>query len=132
MESCSHCGKLIGDLQPAHLLDEKVYCGICHPFLLMQAEQAKQAAAAPPPIAYATPARLAMPGEAGYVMQPGDIICPNMNCRYVGPALKVARGSVPLGCLLMIVTFGIGVIYFIIKSGSDILCPRCGLHIRRE
>lgn len=63
-------------------------------------------------------------------LNPGDIICPNPQCRYIGPPRKVPRGSAVLGLLLFFVFVLPGVIYLIVMSGYNYICPQCGLHIR--
>ena len=60
----------------------------------------------------------------------GDIICSNPQCCYVGPPKRESRGSVILAVLLFL--FGIlpGIIYMVVMSGYNYVCPRCGLRHR--
>lgn len=66
------------------------------------------------------------------IRTPGDIICPNPSCRYVGPPLKVARGSILLGFILLLFFILPGILYFIFMQGYRYNCPKCGLQIRSE
>jgi hypothetical protein len=63
-------------------------------------------------------------------LNPGDIICPNSQCGYCGPPRKVPRGSLILGLILCLFFILPGVIYLMVMSGYNYICPRCGLHIR--
>jgi DNA-directed RNA polymerase subunit RPC12/RpoP len=65
-------------------------------------------------------------------LAPGDIICPNPNCRYQGPPKKVARGSILVGLILLCLFILPGVLYFVFMQGYRYSCPRCGLQIRTE
>lgn len=125
MESCTNCGHLIGARQKALLIDERVYCEVCHPVILrkLEADRPKPPAPRPPP--------MVAPGEPGYVQQTGDIICPNVNCKYVGPPKRVAKGSILVLILLALFTLGIAaILYMIFFSGHKIVCPRCGLQLQ--
>ena len=57
------------------------------------------------------------------------IICPNPRCGYVGPPLRVARGSTLAGLVLLLFFVLPGVLYFMFKSGYRYNCPQCGLQI---
>jgi hypothetical protein len=61
-----------------------------------------------------------------------DIICPNPNCGYKGPPEKVARGSVLVGVILTFFFFLPGILYFMLKGGYRILCPKCGLQLSSD
>jgi hypothetical protein len=61
-----------------------------------------------------------------------QIICPNPNCGYRGPAQATARGSMLVGCLLMFFFFLPGLIYFIFMQGYRYTCPRCGMQISAD
>jgi predicted RNA-binding Zn-ribbon protein involved in translation (DUF1610 family) len=61
-----------------------------------------------------------------------NIICPNINCGYQGPARKKARGSILVGLILCLFFLLPGIIYFIIKSGYRHFCPKCGLQIAND
>ena len=60
----------------------------------------------------------------------GEIICPNLNCGYVGKPKQQARGSVAVGCLLTVIMILPGLIYFALMSGYTYICPNCGVEIR--
>ncbi len=64
------------------------------------------------------------------VRRPGDIICPNPNCRSEGPPRKVARGSILVGVVLLLFFILPGILYFIFMQGYRYDCPKCGLQIR--
>jgi hypothetical protein len=66
------------------------------------------------------------------VRRPGDIICPNPNCRYEGPPRKVARGSALVGILLLFLFILPGILYLVFMQGYRYYCPKCGLQIRNE
>lgn len=57
----------------------------------------------------------------------GEIICPNPNCGYRGPAKKKARGSFLVGLILCLFFLLPGILYFMFKSGYRYSCPKCGL-----
>ena len=63
-------------------------------------------------------------------LNPGDIICPNPQCGYIGPPKKEARGSLLVAILLCFLFLLPGLIYMIAMSGYNYVCPRCGVHIR--
>lgn len=63
------------------------------------------------------------------VPRPGDIICPNPHCSYQGPPRKVARGSIIVGVVLLLLFIIPGVLYFIFMQGYRYYCPKCGLQI---
>lgn len=67
---------------------------------------------------------------AAAVRGPGDIICPNPNCRYQGPPRKVARGPILLGLVLLLLFILPGILYFIFMQGYRYYCPKCGLQIK--
>jgi hypothetical protein len=66
------------------------------------------------------------------VLRPGDIICPNPNCRYEGPPRKVARGSILIGVILLLFFILPGILYFVFMQGYRYSCPKCGLQIGSE
>ena len=66
------------------------------------------------------------------VLGPGDVICPNPNCRYQGPPRKVARGSILVALLLLCCFILPGVLYAIFMQGYRYHCPRCGLQLASE
>lgn len=61
---------------------------------------------------------------------PGGIICPNPNCRYVGPG-KTTGG---MNCLVFLVLLLLGfipaLIYLLVCPKEEVHCPRCGTKIR--
>ena len=76
------------------------------------------------PVAMAAPARR-LPG-------PGEIVCPNPNCGYVGPGQKIARGSTIIGILLLLCWILPGIIYFMFFSGYRTCCPRCQCQLNND
>jgi hypothetical protein len=63
-------------------------------------------------------------------LNPGDIICPNPQCGYIGPPKKEARGSIVVAILLCLLFLLPGLIYMAAMSGYNYIRPRCGVHIR--
>ena len=63
-------------------------------------------------------------------LEPGDIICPNPHCGYIGPPKKEARGSMIVAILLFFLFVLPGLIYMVVMSRYNYVCPRCGVHIR--
>lgn len=62
-----------------------------------------------------------------------QVICPNPNCGYRGPTMRVEKGSVVLGVLLMLFVFVIpGLLYLIFMCGSKDICPQCGIQVGKE
>ena len=61
-----------------------------------------------------------------------QIICPNPNCGYIGPAERTARGNFAVGCLLTIFFLLPGILYFIFMQGYRYNCPKCGLQISSD
>ena len=84
-------------------------------------------AVAPP---NAQPRRVYVASPPPAKLSPGDIICPNAQCRYVGPPKREARGSGLVAILLCLLFLLPGLIYMIAMSGYNYVCPRCGVHIR--
>lgn len=68
----------------------------------------------------------------GVAVRPGDIICPNPRCGYVGPPRRKARGSTLLLVLLLLLWILPGLLYLLFRSGYIYCCPRCGMEIRRD
>jgi hypothetical protein len=60
------------------------------------------------------------------------IICPNPNCGYRGKPRRKARGSIIVGLFLCMFLLLPGILYFMLKSGYRIYCPRCGLQIAAD
>jgi len=58
-----------------------------------------------------------------------NIICPNPNCGFKGPAQRKARGSTLIGFILLCFFILPGLIYFMFKSGYRYSCPKCGMQI---
>jgi hypothetical protein len=57
---------------------------------------------------------------------PGEIICPNPNCGYIGKPSYIRRGSLGVGCLLAILFLIPGMIYIACTDGYRLVCPNCG------
>ena len=62
----------------------------------------------------------------------GEIICPNPNCGYRGPAKIRLRGSALVGLILLCFFILPGLLYFMFKSGYRYTCPKCGMQIRSD
>ncbi|MGE5608331.1 MAG: hypothetical protein ACM359_03675 [Bacillota bacterium] len=120
LETCANCFRTIGRLETPFIWQGQIVCSACHTHL-------SQAAATPPPdvLPYARPA---LPAKA----EPGQIICPNPNCGYRGPAFRSRKGSVLIMVGLLLLAFIPGLIYAILRDGYTVSCPRCGLKIRDE
>jgi hypothetical protein len=87
----------------------------------------------PMPVRTAAPALpVAMAAPVRRVPGPGDIVCPNPNCGYVGPGQKIARGSTIIGILLLLCWILPGVIYFMFFSGYRTCCPRCQCQVNND
>jgi len=61
-----------------------------------------------------------------------NIICPNQNCGYQGPAEEKARGSTVLLIILLLLWIVPGLIYLGLRSGYKYSCPKCGLDIASD
>lgn len=61
-----------------------------------------------------------------------NIICPNSNCGYKGPAKRVARGSAIVGLFLLCFFILPGILYFMFKGGYRYSCPQCGMQISSD
>jgi uncharacterized membrane protein YqaE (UPF0057 family) len=62
----------------------------------------------------------------------GDsIICPNANCGFRGGSLVKSRGDMAIAFLLMIIGLVPGLIYMLACNGKDLVCPKCGVFVRR-
>lgn len=77
-----------------------------------------------PPVSTASPVRR-QPGR-------GEIVCPNLNCGYVGPGDKIARGSTIVGILLLLCWILPGILYFMFFSGYRTCCPQCKCQINND
>lgn len=137
MESlrCANCEAPIGKLQTPYVWREQIICPDCYERLAQSppaARSATHAALSPPPLPAVAPHSAAGAVPFAHSMQPGDIICPNPRCGYVGPAMAKAKGSVGLGCLLMIFFLIPGILYFLFTQGFRYSCPRCGVFINSD
>ena len=63
---------------------------------------------------------------------PRQIICPNPQCGYNGPARMEARGSCLVAGLLFLLGILPGVLYLIFRRGYRYYCPKCGLQIAAD
>ena len=60
----------------------------------------------------------------------GDlIVCPY--CHFEGAPMRKSRASTFTGCLLCLFFFVPGLLYFMIRSGETIWCPKCGVQLGR-
>jgi zinc ribbon protein len=60
------------------------------------------------------------------------IICPNPKCNYVGAPRAKSRGSLLVGLILCLCFLLPGIIYFIVMSGYQYVCPKCGLQVASD
>ena len=58
----------------------------------------------------------------------GQIVCPNPNCGYRGPAARVRKGSAGLAVLLFLVFFPAAIVY-ILFTRDWFLCPECRMRL---
>ena len=159
METCENCHRQIGDLETPYVFNDHIVCKECHK-MLSEAESPATQHPVPTSVALAgTP--WDVPCSCGGVMQRFEkktfwgkefwvkcpqcgrterdrtrrgrqIICPNPRCGYQGTVRREPRGSTGLGCLLTLLFFPIGILYFIFMSGYHYVCPRCGVKIRSD
>lgn len=61
-----------------------------------------------------------------------NIICPNPNCGFKGPAQRKARGSILIGFVLLCFFILPGLLYFMFKGGYRYSCPKCGMQISSD
>lgn len=61
-----------------------------------------------------------------------QIICPNPNCDYKGPAKATPRGSFVVGLFLCLFFLLPGIIYFMFMAGYRYNCPKCGMQISSD
>ncbi|VEB35523.1 Uncharacterised protein [Legionella cherrii] len=61
-----------------------------------------------------------------------QMICPNVNCGYIGKPKKEARGSIIVGLILCMFFLLPGVLYFLFRSGYRYSCPNCGMQISTD
>lgn len=62
-------------------------------------------------------------------LERGEVICSNPNCGQRVHPRKESRANVPLGILLMFFFLIPGILYFLLRSGYQYFCPRCGAQI---
>ncbi len=87
----------------------------------------------PMPVAAVPPAIVVSPAApVRRTPRPGEIVCPNPNCGYVGQGQKIARGSTIVGILLLLCWILPGVIYFMFFSGYRTCCPRCQCQVNND
>lgn len=60
------------------------------------------------------------------------MICPNSQCGYRGAPVRIARGSVLAGLVLLCLFVLPGLLYFTLKGGYLYRCPNCGLQIAAD
>jgi DNA-directed RNA polymerase subunit RPC12/RpoP len=58
------------------------------------------------------------------------IICPNPNCGYRGMPTTKQKGSLAVMALLFLCGVLPAIIYAAAYSGSQVVCPKCGVKIR--
>jgi hypothetical protein len=133
---CPRCAQTID--APEELASQLVECPTCketievpirsQPSAMWKTESPAQPPPKPPePAPKPSQSRVATPQT---ILRPGDIICPNPNCGYTGPPKIEPRGSFAVGLLLCLLCLLPGLIYVVMMSGSNYVCPRCGVHIR--
>ncbi len=59
----------------------------------------------------------------------GQVICPNVNCGYIGKPSKQPRGNIGAGLVLCLFFLLPGILYFMFKSGYRYKCPNCSVQI---
>ncbi len=57
------------------------------------------------------------------------IICPNPNCGYRGAPRRESRGSIIIAIILCCLFIVPGLIYLVLVSGYDYMCPQCGIQV---
>lgn len=79
------------------------------------------------PAAVVPASRPVVPVNAAGVKNFG--ICPNPNCGYVGAMNRKARGSWAIAIVLLLLWVLPGLIYLMIYSGFDLVCPNCKMKV---
>jgi hypothetical protein len=140
METCTNCERKIGNLERPYVWHETIVCHECFESLRkplagvatatedpIDAELAKLAATPEAKLSAEPPARprRRMPG-------PGELICTNPNCGFVGKPTRKGRGSAIVMIVLFLIAVLPGLIYVILMSGYDYFCPQCGAKLRTE
>jgi len=120
-------------------------CGTANPVPAAKAKPVPPAKAKPDPLVALTavakalkshtPAKMLTPAPL-FALAPfgstyGNVVCSNPNCAYRGPAAMIPKGSLLLGILLLIVIFPLGLIYLVLNSGTNYICPKCRAAIGR-
>jgi hypothetical protein len=145
MEKCANCDRVIGKLETPAVWRDEVVCAGCHEILAKQpaapapktaiqewadgtAEQIFERPMQSPTATIERPAAKAPAAPLGY----NEIICPNPNCGYIGPAIRRNRGNMVVALLLMLLFVVPGLFYALFTSGYDYFCPRCNMKLRTE
>jgi hypothetical protein len=119
LEKCANCDRTIGKLEQPCVWKDDVVCPECYARL-----QGPKAGAPHVTASIATPAART-PG-------PGEIICTNPNCGYVGKPEKKSRGSAIVMIFLLLIAVIPGLLYAVFMSGYDYFCPHCHAKLRSE
>lgn len=97
------------------------------------AEMHERASPATSTATVAGPASMSAPAhppiDPGIKLYGDPMICPNPNCGYVGQMRRKPQGSWAIAILLLLLWVLPGVIYLLVYSGFDIVCPRCGMKV---
>ena len=167
LEICANCDRKIGRLETPMLWESEVVCSDCHQVLSKAKARenggfigtASRVGISPDQSsgnalesrnAARSLSNSSINRTSGGPLQPGQIICPNPNCSYVGKPETLRRGSYLIAILLMFVVpvpflafesigliiaaliFIIGFIYFIVGPRKERRCPACKLKFDTE
>jgi hypothetical protein len=139
LETCANCDRVIGRLETCHLWQNQTVCAEC----LAKLQKTDEA---PPPsdIADQIDRELneldhqrgtfesAVVKPSRRQLLPGQMICINPNCGWIGTPERKSRGSAIVMILLLLIAVLPGLIYIIFMSGYDYFCPRCGCKLKTE
>lgn len=127
VETCANCGQGIGKLEVAHVWGNHVVCSRCYGKL--SASPAAAGVDVEVGVAAEVGASSANTPQRPRVLLPGEVICQNPNCGYVGKPRREATGSAAILIVLLLLWILPGVLYWIFFSGYTNFCPRCGMKL---
>lgn len=61
-----------------------------------------------------------------------NFICANHNCGFSGPVQAKSRGSVVIACFLLLLGAVPGLLYIVLMSGYEWICPKCSQRLAVE
>jgi hypothetical protein len=70
--------------------------------------------------------KLTQPAKAG------EIVCPNLACRYVGKPEKQSKRHRPTAIFLFLLGIIPGLMYLYFTEGDNYVCPKCGRILDEE